>query len=1095
MGFFSKCKNSQESPPLTVVADPDHARRRRGQRGDRAPGTGPAAATTQRDGPGNPGGEGDDDVDTRIAKWLSSSQNATTATASNVKLTLDLSALGLRAYPAALTRAPFVRGAQARVALTALDMSQNSGLGQSLAAPTFLPPPPLAHLQQLRLSRCALRVVPPQLLAALPQLTVLDLSHNGLLRALPESVFTAPRLRTLDITACVSLAAIPFSLTTSKLETLVAADCTGLSHPSHMSSPHPPHPSHMSSPHPQHHAQQTYAAQPRVQQLTAHQAVMAEVWQCLAADAWRTEIARDVLRAETERVRFAGQPPRQCEPMAPLAGIRAIGLGGFSGVVELVAIDAAVAEADRARHGSQRTVPARGASTALLAGRTEARLDGALPESTALFGADTCLAVAGAFRLGVRIAPDGPVEWAAWDTVVPELSWAGIHGLPPPSPSPLPSPSPSPSLSPSPPPSANAAHSHHSNRHPKSTATSSSSGGPEGAVALGRTLRPFGVVGPVGATAALELRLAARTPGKILGTTRVKLDGGMPSRAVFDDVRFEQPGTYVIECVVVASAAAPSSSSAPAAASGLPPGLVLESPRPTIVSAGIAFGTPAPPTIAAAGQPLSAFAVVGALGCVPGDIELVLGNHGGDGNHHNTRGGGGALLGTVRARLSGRDGRLTANFDQVMIAAPGTYTLVARHRADGETCETQIVVVATPLYWHTESPETLVCAVQQAMDETTIAEYIGWGRDSQGLTHTGFKVLSVTINQNLALWKRYCDAKLLLRHKLGGGAAPQRVAAVVPSPWIHTRHESLDDRLNELYLFHGTKAPLAPIIMREGFDGERVGDMMGMFGSATYLAEFASKSDEYVVPDADGLCYMFLCRTVLGDPFIALEQMVQIRRPPCASKCDPELPCDHVRHDSVLAETTANYPDAQLQRYREMCIYHGAQVFPEFLVVFQRIGQREPEPDLDADDDDDIDDDIDDIDDNDNDNGNDVSDGNDDDDSNFRDDDDRGSEDVQSGGGGGGGEDSGPQYSNRSWVSGYSNHGYSDGGDDRNDDRNDNWRPRRRYQYSPSNSRERSDRRSASVSPPRQRYGRASRRRSPSRTPSQSDDSYRGARS
>ena len=40
-----------------------------------------------------------------------------------------------------------------------------------------------------------------------------------------------------------------------------------------------------------------------------------------------------------------------------------------------------------------------------------------------------------------------------------------------------------------------------------------------------------------------------------------------------------------------------------------------------------------------------------------------------------------------------------------------------------------------------------------------------------------------------------------------------------------------------------------------------------MFGFGIYLAENASKSDEYAPEDEDGLHYTFLCRVLLGRPF------------------------------------------------------------------------------------------------------------------------------------------------------------------------------------------------------------------------------------
>lgn len=55
--------------------------------------------------------------------------------------------------------------------------------------------------------------------------------------------------------------------------------------------------------------------------------------------------------------------------------------------------------------------------------------------------------------------------------------------------------------------------------------------------------------------------------------------------------------------------------------------------------------------------------------------------------------------------------------------------------------------------------------------------------------------------------------------------------------------------VNENYLFHGTNPESAQCIARDFFRMERAGSSAGcMFGPGIYLAENASKSDEYLGP-------------------------------------------------------------------------------------------------------------------------------------------------------------------------------------------------------------------------------------------------------
>ena len=52
--------------------------------------------------------------------------------------------------------------------------------------------------------------------------------------------------------------------------------------------------------------------------------------------------------------------------------------------------------------------------------------------------------------------------------------------------------------------------------------------------------------------------------------------------------------------------------------------------------------------------------------------------------------------------------------------------------------------------------------------------------------------------------------------------------------------------VNEVYLFHGTNPESADLIAKGDFSLDRAGSAVGtMFGPGVYLAENASKSDEY----------------------------------------------------------------------------------------------------------------------------------------------------------------------------------------------------------------------------------------------------------
>jgi hypothetical protein len=85
------------------------------------------------------------------------------------------------------------------------------------------------------------------------------------------------------------------------------------------------------------------------------------------------------------------------------------------------------------------------------------------------------------------------------------------------------------------------------------------------------------------------------------------------------------------------------------------------------------------------------------------------------------------------------------------------------------------------------------------------------------------------------------------------------------------KHHGLDlDRLNEAYLFHGTKSSLVKTITEdEGFD-ERVSYAGGLYGAGIYFAEEACKSNQYVdggrQSNTSNPRYMLYCRALLGNP-------------------------------------------------------------------------------------------------------------------------------------------------------------------------------------------------------------------------------------
>merc|ERR1719162_1222430 len=102
------------------------------------------------------------------------------------------------------------------------------------------------------------------------------------------------------------------------------------------------------------------------------------------------------------------------------------------------------------------------------------------------------------------------------------------------------------------------------------------------------------------------------------------------------------------------------------------------------------------------------------------------------------------------------------------------------------------------------------------------------------------------------------------------------------------RGQAVNGRLleGEALLFHGTNPSSAMAILKSGFALSAAGKSTGtMFGYGIYLAECASKSDEYGRDDNGGtypgLMAMLMCRSLIGDGFVAEEAGDYIQQAKC----------------------------------------------------------------------------------------------------------------------------------------------------------------------------------------------------------------------
>lgn len=135
---------------------------------------------------------------------------------------------------------------------------------------------------------------------------------------------------------------------------------------------------------------------------------------------------------------------------------------------------------------------------------------------------------------------------------------------------------------------------------------------------------------------------------------------------------------------------------------------------------------------------------------------------------------------------------------------------------------------------------------------------------------------------------------------------------------------ALQQEIQETYLFHGTNPVAADSIARTDFDMSRAGSAVGtMFGPGVYLAENASKSDEYA-QEGEGIFMgqraMLLCRVCLG-------KVLRVEEPGDYSRS-----VESGNYDSVCGDRTR-----VSGTFREFIVFDSAAVYAEFIILYQRL--------------------------------------------------------------------------------------------------------------------------------------------------------------
>lgn len=207
------------------------------------------------------------------------------------------------------------------------------------------------------------------------------------------------------------------------------------------------------------------------------------------------------------------------------------------------------------------------------------------------------------------------------------------------------------------------------------------------------------------------------------------------------------------------------------------------------------------------------------------------------------------------------------------------------------------------------------------------------------------KVINIA---NIDLWADYMTARENIRQELeadgegfaryevatasAGGLEPEAEAIAVAGESSASIAESLaaefeeplDASVNEAFFFHGTNADAAEKISVNDFCINLAGSNAGtLYGRGVYLAENASKSDEYTTPLSNGERHLLLCRAILGRAYYT----ATVENDP--RECEDA--CLKGKYHSVLG-------DRKMCRgtFREFVIFDTDQVYANYILTYRR---------------------------------------------------------------------------------------------------------------------------------------------------------------
>jgi hypothetical protein len=202
----------------------------------------------------------------------------------------------------------------------------------------------------------------------------------------------------------------------------------------------------------------------------------------------------------------------------------------------------------------------------------------------------------------------------------------------------------------------------------------------------------------------------------------------------------------------------------------------------------------------------------------------------------------------------------------------------------------------------------------------------------------GYDLVRAERNWNPALWHTYTMTRAAIQEEVQHESGRFEPATPMSNLSV-TGTEALNPGVNEWRLFHGTSLGACQGICKTNFRLKLAGtgatwktkgkdEGMPLYGYGVYLAESATKADEYagrLSGEDEGLCCMLVVRATGG-----LARIVE------TNDFDPVA----LRRDIFDGPYHAVFGDRVKKLgkpFREIVIYDQAQLFPEFILYFKPI--------------------------------------------------------------------------------------------------------------------------------------------------------------